>query len=103
MVTSGTGKTATKTYAAPGPYSVKLTVTDNRGGKATVTNQVTAIAPNVLPTAAFTSSVNDLALAVDAGGSSDSDGTLTDYAWDFGDGTSGTGKTATKTYAAAGP
>ncbi len=101
--TSGTGKTATKTYAAPGPYSVKLTVTDNRGGKATVTNQVTAIAPNVLPTAAFTSSVNDLALAVDAGGSSDSDGTLTDYAWDFGDGTSGTGKTATKTYAAAGP
>ena len=100
--TSGSGKTVSKLYTTPGVHSVKLTVTDNRGGKTTVTRAVTTIAPNVLPTASFTSSVNDLALAVDAGGSSDPDGTLSSYAWDFGDGTTGTGKTASRTYSAAG-
>ena len=100
---TATGKTATKKYAAAGPYNVKLTVTDNRGGTATVTRQVTAIAPNVLPTAAFTESVNDLDVAFDAGTSADSDGTITNYAWDFGDGSTGTGRTAAKKYAAAGP
>lgn len=99
---TGTGKNATKKYGAPGPYSVKLTVTDNRGGKASVTRTVTAIAPNVLPAAVFTESVNDLTVAFDAAGSVDSDGTITDYAWGFGDGSNGNGKTASKVYAAAG-
>lgn len=100
---TATGRTAAKKYAAPGNYNVKLTVTDNRGGTATVTRQVTAIAPNVLPTAAFTESVNDLDVAFDGGPSTDSDGTVTDYAWDFGDGSTGSGKTTSKKYAAAGP
>ena len=100
--TSGAGRTANKIYSGPGIYDVTLTVTDNRGGSATVTRQVTAIAPNVLPTAVFSESVNDLAVAVDASASSDPDGTIASYAWDFGDGSTGSGKTASKTYTAAG-
>ena len=99
---TGSGKTTSKKYAAAGPYSVKLTVTDNRGGKATTTRQVTAIAPNILPAAVFSENVNDLAVSFDAAGSSDSDGTITNYAWGFGDGSTGQGKTANKVYGTAG-
>ncbi|ACY96601.1 PKD domain-containing protein [Thermomonospora curvata] len=37
---TGTGKTVEHTYDEPGTYTVKLTVTDNRGGQGTVTEQV---------------------------------------------------------------
>jgi PKD repeat protein len=52
--------------------------------------------------AAFTSSATGLAVAFDGSGSSDPGGTISGYAWDFGDGTSGTGQTAAHTYAGAG-
>ena len=38
----------------------------------------------------------------DGSGSSDSDGTIVTYAWSFGDGATGSGQTATHTYADAG-
>jgi PKD repeat protein len=100
---TGTGKTASHTYAAAGTFAVKLTVTDNAGAPGTVTRSVTVTAPvNSAPTAAFTSTAANLALSVDASTSTDAEGTIASYAWDFGDGTSGTGKTASHTYAAAG-
>ncbi|WP_299960640.1 PKD domain-containing protein, partial [uncultured Modestobacter sp.] len=57
---------------------------------------------NVAPTASFTATATDLAVQFDAAGSADSDGSLNGHAWDFGDGTTGTGTTASHTYAAAG-
>ena len=98
---SGTGKTPSHTYAAAGDYQVVLTVTDNQGATGSLTKTVTAVA-NVSPTASFTSSVSSLVVSFDASASSDSDGTVASYAWDFGDGNSGTGKTPSHTYAAAG-
>lgn len=100
--TTGSGKTVSKSFAAGGTYSVTLTVTDNRGGSASTTKQLTVTAPNVMPKAAFTVSQSGLSVAVDGSGSSDPDGNVTGYSWSFGDGTTGSGATASKSYIAAG-
>ncbi len=70
---TATGATASHSYAAAGTYNVTLTVTDEQGLTKTLTQQVT-VAPNQAPTAAFTSTVNLHAVAFDASGSSDADG-----------------------------
>lgn len=98
----GEGATAAHTYAAGGTYTVTLTVTDDRGGSATAERTVTVVAPNVEPTAAFEATATGLEVSVDAGGSADPDGDLVGYAWDFGDGQTGDGATATHTYATDG-
>jgi PKD repeat protein len=106
--TTGTGKTVDHAYAKAGTYAVSLTVTDDAGlvsakkdGSVTVTAPVVAPA-NQAPTAAFTSTGNGLTASFDGSTSADADGTVASYAWAFGDGTTGTGKTATHAYAAAG-
>ncbi len=59
--------------------------------------------PNVKPTAAFTSSNTDLAASFDGTGSSDTDGTVASYSWNFGDNTAaGTGSKPSHTYTTAG-
>ena len=55
-------------------------------------------AENVAPTAALSVSCQDLTCTFDASGSSDSDGTITSYAWNFGDGTTGSGESTTHSY-----
>jgi PKD repeat protein len=52
--------------------------------------------------ASFTSACSGLTCSFNASGSSDSDGTITSYAWTFGDGATGSGATASRTYAAGG-
>ncbi len=102
--TTGTGATATHTYAAGGTYTVRLTVTDAAGATASTERQVTVTAPaaNQPPTAAFTASATGLTASVSAAGSTDPDGTLSGYAWQWGDGSTGTGVSATRAYARAG-
>ncbi len=102
----GVGVTASHTYASTGDYEVTLTVTDSGGATAT---DVTAAAlteppPNQPPQAAaggpYSGSTGQ-AIAVSAAGSSDSDGSIVRYDWDFGDGTTGSGMTASHTYTTA--
>lgn len=98
---SGTGVAVQHTYAAAGTYSVTLTVTDNRGATSALTQDVAVVA-NQAPTASFTPTVTNLTVAVDASASTDPDGTIATYAWDYGDGTTGAGVTSSHAYAAAG-
>jgi PKD repeat protein len=103
--TTGTGAQATKTYDAAGTYTVKLTVKDNAGAAHTTSKAITVSAPtpvNAPPKAAFTQTATGLAASFDGSASTDSDGTIASYAWDFGDGTTGTGAQVSKTYPAAG-
>ncbi|MFL6139376.1 MAG: PKD domain-containing protein [Frankiaceae bacterium] len=100
---TATGKTPTHPYAGGGTFTVTLTVTDNQGAPGATSQQVTVTAPNQAPTASFTASCGGtLTCSFDAGGSFDSDGTIVSYAWDFGDGATGTGKTTTHPYGSAG-
>lgn len=54
------------------------------------------------PDASFTASCDGLTCSFDASGSSDPDGDTLAYAWTFGDGQTGSGRTPSHTYASAG-
>ena len=100
---TGSGATDSHTYAASGDYDVKLTVTDNDGATDSLTKTVTVhLPPNAAPHAAFTSSVSDLTVSVDGSGSADPDGSIESYAWNFGDGSTDSGASATHRYDASG-
>ncbi|MEA4944772.1 MAG: PKD domain-containing protein [Propionicimonas sp.] len=100
--TTASDVTAGHSYAAPGSYTITLTVTDNQGATGTTSRSVTVTAANVTPVAAFAATVDALTVAVDGSGSSDPDGTITGYQWTFGDGSTATGATASHSYATAG-
>lgn len=83
--------------------SVTLTVTDAEGNTDTTTKTVEV--EDRPPVAAFTvpSTVNaDSPVQFDGSASSDPDGTVTGYSWDFGDGSTATGATPSHTYAKPG-
>ncbi|MFL6139372.1 MAG: PKD domain-containing protein [Frankiaceae bacterium] len=100
--TTGTGKTTSHTYTKGKTYTVTLTLTDDDGVTGSTTGQVTPVVPNVLPSASFALSCSTLTCSFDGTGSTDPDGTIQSYAWDFGDGTGGTGATPSHGYAAPG-
>lgn len=102
--TTGSGVTASHTYHTAGTYAVALTVQDARGGTNTVTqNVVVSTSPltatiTVSPTNPRTGDT----VFFDGRGSHTSNGaTITSYEWDFGNGQSATGSTASGSYSAA--
>jgi PKD repeat protein len=101
---TGTGVTTTRTYAADGVYTVILAVTDDQGASGTISQEVSVAAGNQSPTAQIATPVSciDLTCDFDGSGSTDPDGNIVSYAWDFGDGATATGVTASHTYALAG-
>ncbi len=104
---ASTGPTASRIFAAAGAYTVTLTVTDNQGVNGTTTRTVTVTTPNLPPTAAFqflpTGGPAPLFVFFDGSASTDPDGPIASYTWDFGDGTEPVGgKTPSHTFATAG-
>ena len=97
--TTGTGSSPSHTYATPGTYSVTLTVTDDRGAPSSVTHDVVIV--NAAPNASFTSTAQYTVVTF-ASSSSDPDGTIASYAWDFGDNTTGTGASPVHPYPTGG-
>jgi PKD repeat protein len=97
---TATGVTVSHAYADNGFYSVTLTVTDNDG--ATDSAHATKTVMNRPPVASFTETAEtvdtDEAISFDASDSSDPDGYIVDYSWDFGDGAKGTGVSVQHAY-----
>jgi PKD repeat protein len=97
------GVTTVHSYTSEGSYNITLTVTDNDQLTNTTAKSITVSPPpKEAPEASFTYSplnpeVNET-ITFNASGSSDPDGTIINYMWDFGDGTTGAGITATHSY-----
>lgn len=93
-------------YATAGTYTVTLTVTDDSGRSNSATTTAVVNDPvNQAPTAnaggPYSGSPGS-AISFNGSGSSDPDGNILSWDWDFGDGSTGSGATPAHTYAAAG-
>src|SRR5262249_27222004 len=101
--TTDQGVSVVHTFASSGRYAVHLTVTDDRGATSDLIRNVLV---NTGPTASFSFNVSQsdqLTTSFDASASSDVDGNITSYQWNFGDSSvTGTGQTTTHTYANGG-
>jgi PKD repeat protein len=97
--TIGSSPTATHTYSTPATYTVMLTVIDTTGMTDSITQVVTV---TTTPVAAFTPNAATVLAGSNVGfdgtGSSDPGGTISSYAWNFGDGSSATGSQPTHKY-----
>ena len=105
--TSGTGENVTHTYTAAGTFSVVLRVTDNDGETATNTKTIyVSPAEPEGPSASFTASpasgTSPLTVHVDASATTYDDGIISQYRWNWGDGSTGYGKTASHSYFSGG-
>ncbi|MFK7893005.1 MAG: PKD domain-containing protein [Granulosicoccus sp.] len=103
---TASGELTSHTYAVAGSYLVVLTVTDSDGAEGTSSSTLTVLPPNNLPTSAITADtvIGDFPLSVNFSGanSSDGDGDISTYNWDFGDGNSASGINSTHIYSSAG-
>lgn len=86
-----------------GNHSYRVITTDPFGNTVN-TSTVTVNVPvggtgNSPPTAAFNVTNNGLQISVNASGSSDPDGSISNYAWNFGDSSTGSGSQTTHSYA----
>ena len=103
---AGAGVSVNHVYTA-GTYMVTLTVMDNAGATATTTQLITVAPANqpqppvANPGGAYTGTVGT-PVQFNGSGSSDPDGTVTGYLWNFGDGTTATTVSPTHAYVAAG-
>lgn len=102
----GTGPTPTHTYASDGVFNVILTVTDDGTppltDSATATATIDVLVPPVADADGPYGGVVGQPVIFDGSGSTDPDGTIVAYDWDFGDGNTGLGVSPSHTYAAAG-
>jgi PKD repeat protein len=100
------GGTAYHTYAVPGTWVTTLTITDHSGASAVDTVTIEVAQPNQPPTTVATATpltgTSPLSVSFDSSASSDTDGTITGYQWNFGDGNVSTEANPTHVYDAGG-
>jgi len=79
-----------------------LTITDNNGAVSTIPHSVNVVKPNVGPNALFSWTADYLVVSFDASQSSDIDGTIESCEWAFGEDSTDTGVTPSKTFPSTG-
>ena len=104
--TTGTGSSIPHQYVMANTYLVTLTVTDNQGATGVTSRNVQVGTTNQAPIAQFTYSPFNptvgTVVTFNSSGSYDPDGSITSYAWSFGDGWTGSGALASHPYAGLG-
>lgn len=99
---NATGVNPSHAFNSVGIFEVTLTVTDDQGFTGIATKQIEVVPQNVPPVADFT--FNDLStedsylVDFDASLSTDADGMISSYFWDWGDGTQSTGRNLSHVY-----
>ncbi|MSQ03428.1 MAG: PKD domain-containing protein [Myxococcales bacterium] len=101
---TGTGATASHTYVDDGSYTWTLTVDDGDGGTDTSSGVGPVTISNADPVPSFTAPSAYEGVAASFAGAATDVGTADTfvYSWDFGDGSTAVGATASHTYAADG-
>jgi PKD repeat protein len=106
--TMATGAAPNHVYLTGGNYTVTLVVSDDEGlasDPATTSVSIAGLRANLPPVSnpvGPDSANTGQLVSFDGSGSSDPDGTIVAYDWDFGDGNSGTGVSTSHSYQAAG-
>ena len=97
--TAPSGVTASHAYSADGTYTVTMTAYNQYGRHTSVTHQVVVDErPTAKVTVTTSHPVTGSPVAFNSGGSADSDGSISSYAWSFGDGGTGSGGSPSHTY-----
>jgi PKD repeat protein len=98
---SAEGVTTSHLYASPGTYRVSLRVEDNSDSPCNFSTDELSVWINAAPQAEAGANVVSSAgkeIRFDGSGSSDADGEIASYAWDFGDGEEASGKIVNHIY-----
>ncbi|WP_161629824.1 PKD domain-containing protein [Desulfogranum japonicum] len=105
----GNGSLTSHTFSTAGSYTTVLQVTDSEGLSNSASTPVLVTEPetiNATPTAVISatpaSGETPLAVTFNGSGSTDTDGSITSYTWNFGDGSTGSGATVSHIYTAEG-
>ena len=104
---AGSSSGVAHSYARPGDYLVRLTVTDDAGSTDTISHVVTVLPPNPQPphasfVATPATAPTGTRIGFDSSSSSVEGDVLVSRAWRYGDGGTGSGELASHSYAHAG-
>lgn len=98
----GSGESVTHRFSDPGTYLVRLTVRDNRRATSVATTVIEVVAFNEPPTAKMAfkpiSGQAPLYVVFDGTSSTDEDGSIEAWSWDFGDGETASGSIVSHRY-----
>ena len=98
---SASGSSPSHTYSEPEEYTVELTVTDNGGKSATATQTISIRNVNKKPTVDLEfepESAQEGSTVTFTAEANDPDGRITEYEWEFDDGSTGSGSSVYHTF-----